>query len=70
MLVIGIFAVLMGTTFLLFRRRVGYVGSRERAFLRKWIPTPEDDAYVLTSAMGGCAALVFGVVVIAIALSK
>lgn len=64
MLVIGIFFTVMGAAFIVFRTGIGRTGSRERAWLRQWIPMPEDDAYMLMSAMAGWAFLIIGVAVI------
>ncbi len=64
----GLPFVVMGLIFLLFRRRLGLLGSKQRAWMRRRVPVPDDEAYVLIGGMLGCAFLLIGVAIVVVQL--
>lgn len=66
---VGIFFVIMGLCFIIFRRQIGHVGSDGRARLRRWVPMPDDEANTAMTGFVGWAWLIAGILTTALSLA-
>ncbi len=70
MVITPVFLIVAGLLILIFHRRAGLVGSAQRAWMRRWVPMPDDTFYILLAVVTGCAFVLGGAIELVVELSS